>query len=582
MSQPPPPDTKDSKLDQTTTTTPDAKTTTNTTPHTNRRHKNTITAIALAATLLLCRADDDKQQQQQLLQQLHVQADAKTTSPAGLQDLNLNLGETLHGSGTEARRKQADRQWRNHLQLIYYDSTRAAIDPELPFTLLHGRAYDVNLDVLRFEAWPMLKNLLDAGDIEESAVIFRAIGEDGSVIPAAGDLERGMLSPDLVVGVSTWLLLDRVRKLEYPDAYDSLARAILDVLRNRHAVLPPMFLATHEAAGGTRASEAVGLSVPDGMARVSSVANVPRGWTLTYRRANPAMATYVREQPEDLWLYDSRTGLFKNFATEERREQPAFSAFSASVYAGRPAPRVHYAILHLERAEERAQHVHAQRALHPYIELFAALDGKRELDEVKREADRLGLGFARWKTFPGKLAQLVSQIKYMAWLYENRDKYDYGVLLQDDAIVPHDFRGRVEALAHEGSDSKRLGRLDTAIFFKVAEMPAMLELARAIPHRAGADIAFGVSQHGWNGTKFPVPVPLPFYTVNGDNFILPDIFPAGAFVVNERFSSTIQTDFDDFVVLGGRAYPFDEDDPLNDGVVHDTDYNMLVAQGREQ
>ena len=98
---------------------------------------------------------------------------------------------------------------------------------------------------------------------------------------------------------------------------------------------------------------------------------------------------------------------------------------------------IDYRILVMPRDEIRVNHVDSIISKHPYFKKFVGFDWKNDWKEIKNflSENKIRVTFFRNK---GKIGSWSSSLKYYLELKES--DFDYGVLVEDDTIIPDNFK----------------------------------------------------------------------------------------------------------------------------------------------
>ena len=116
---------------------------------------------------------------------------------------------------------------------------------------------------------------------------------------------------------------------------------------------------------------------------------------------------------------------------------------------------IDYRILVLPRDEIRVNHVDNMISKHPFFKKFVGFDWKNDWKEIKNflSENKIRVTFFKNK---GKLGSWCSSLKYYLELKES--DFDYGVLVEDDTIIPYNFKKIVEKQIkkHQPTDFIRL------------------------------------------------------------------------------------------------------------------------------
>jgi hypothetical protein len=142
---------------------------------------------------------------------------------------------------------------------------------------------------------------------------------------------------------------------------------------------------------------------------------------------------------------------------------------------------IDYAFLLMTRDSQRVAHVDRQRVKHPYFRIMEAIDAVRDWGSVERIFIDNGVQVGRSYANPhvGKLGRWAS---FIQWLVDLRDNtVDYGVLVEDDVLVPADFRARLEAFIREHPERRyfRCGDYNSCLVVRQDYASEVLDTIRA-------------------------------------------------------------------------------------------------------
>jgi hypothetical protein len=139
---------------------------------------------------------------------------------------------------------------------------------------------------------------------------------------------------------------------------------------------------------------------------------------------------------------------------------------------------IDYSMIVLMSDPERVEHAREQIANNPFINLRPARHGNTpeaffDLRKFLHDNDlRIDESYHPDRTIHvGKVGHWVSFLEYLKYLQSGG--FDYGVWIEDDAIVPHDLRGTVEQFVAGTRPPRsvvRLGMDDTADLLVAADI----------------------------------------------------------------------------------------------------------------
>lgn len=140
-----------------------------------------------------------------------------------------------------------------------------------------------------------------------------------------------------------------------------------------------------------------------------------------------------------------------------------------------------YAFLVMQKDPARVAHVAKQHAAHPYFRIIEAVDATRNwkrVEEIFIENDiKVGRQYAN--PHVGKLGRWASFIDWLVQL-ENNTEVKYGVLVEDDVVLPPHFRATIEKFVKDHPDRRyfRCGSYNSCLVVRQDYAAEVLDLIR--------------------------------------------------------------------------------------------------------
>lgn len=146
-------------------------------------------------------------------------------------------------------------------------------------------------------------------------------------------------------------------------------------------------------------------------------------------------------------------------------------------------PTLDYAFLLMQQDPTRVKHVKAQHKQHPYFRIIAAIDARRDWDGVERAfiANDIKVGQSWSNPLIGKLGRWASFLEWLAWLRDaNANAVAYGVLVEDDVVLPNDFRQQLDSFIEQHPERWyfRCGSYNSCLVVKREKADHVLQLIR--------------------------------------------------------------------------------------------------------
>jgi hypothetical protein len=142
---------------------------------------------------------------------------------------------------------------------------------------------------------------------------------------------------------------------------------------------------------------------------------------------------------------------------------------------------IDYAFLVMMRDSERLAHVARQRKQHPYFRIIEAVDARNDWQNVVRTfiENRIVVGKSYTNPHVGKLGRWASFIQWIVALSKNNN-VQYGVLVEDDVVIPKDFSQKLESFIKNHPDRRyfRCGDYNSCLVVRQDYAAEVLDLIR--------------------------------------------------------------------------------------------------------